>query len=149
MRKHESKIKNKLKQKTKKTLKQKEKIRIATKRIEKYTCKRCKHSIKFDNNIKFHEHIRTRHVKKSKSKFVQQFVEFVVSFSISSVSSSRSIIFSSFSSSKFLSFSIFTSEIVRERSKNVSSKFVIESLAISFEISSDFSSIATSRKSIS
>ena len=143
MRKHESKIKNKLKQKTKKTLKQKEKIRIATKRIEKYTCKRCKHSIKFDNNIKLHEHIRTRHAKKSKSIVSQisksKFISSVSSFQsmISSFFSSfQSVIESSatsFTSSKLLSFSIFTSTVVRERSKNVSSKF---------------SSIATSRKSI-
>ena len=51
----------------------------------------------------------------------------------SSVSSSQSIIFSSFTSSKLLSLSIFASELVRERSESVSS----------------FSSIATSRKSIS
>ena len=52
--------------KNKKIDKTKKKIRITTKRIEKYTCKRCKHSIKFDNNIKLHEHIRIRHAKKSK-----------------------------------------------------------------------------------
>ena len=133
LRKHELQMKNKIKQKTKKLMKQK-KIRLIKKRTKKYTCKRCKYTIKFDNNIKLHEHIRIRHAKKS--KFVQQFV--VVSFVFESiifsffVSSFRSIIFSSFSSSKFLFFSMFTSEIVRERSKNV--LFI--------------SSIATSRKSI-
>ena len=66
MRKHESKIKNKFKQKAKKLTKQKREIRITTKRIKKYTCKRCK-TIKFDNNIKFYEHIRIRHAKKSKT----------------------------------------------------------------------------------
>ena len=137
VRKHELIMKSKIKQKAKKLLKQQKKARLIKKRVEKYTCRRCK-TIKFDNNIKFHEHIRIRHAKKSKSTFVQQFVEFVVSFAFESiifsffVSSSRSIIFSSFSSSKFLFFSMFTSEIVRERSKNV--LFI--------------SSIATSKKSI-
>ena len=149
VRKHELTMKSKIKQKTKKLLKQQKKIRLIKKRIEKYICKRCKNkTIKFDNNIKFHEHIRTRHVKKSKSKSAQQFVEFVVSFFISFVSSFRSIIFSFFLSSKFLFFSISTSEIVRERSENVSSKFVIESLAIFSKIFSEFLSIETSKKSI-
>ena len=118
-----------MKQKAKKLLKQQEKIRLVKKRVEEFTCKRCKHSIKFDNNIKLHEHIRSRHAKKSK-QFAQQSVELVVSSSISSVSesklstssvsSSRSVIFSFFSSSKVLSLSMFTPEIVRERSESVS-----------------------------
>ena len=107
------------------------KIRLIKKRTKKFTYRRCKNITKFDNNIKFHEHIRIRHAKKSKSTFVQQFVEFVISFFISFVSSFESIIFSFFSS-KFLFFSMFASEIVRERSKNIS--FI--------------SSIATSKKSI-
>ena len=112
------------------------------KRAKKYTCKRCK-TIKFDNNIKFHEYIRTRHVKKSKTivSFFAQISEskFVSKQSIFlfSVSSSRSMIFSFFSSffisSKLLFLAISTSEIVRERSENVS--FI--------------SSIETSKKSIS
>ena len=101
--------------------KQKKKTRITTKRIEKYTCRRCK-TIKFDNNIKFHEHIRTRHAKKS--KFVSQ----QSMSSIFSVSSSRSIIFSF----------------------SVSSKLIVMSLiTFFFEIASEFLSIATSKKSIS
>ena len=73
LRKHELKIKNKLKEKMKQLTKQKKKTRLIKKRTKKYTCRRCK-TIKFDNNIKLHEHIRIRHVKKSKSKFAQQFV---------------------------------------------------------------------------
>ena len=97
VRKHELKIKHNFKQKTKKSLKQKEKIRITTKRIKKYTCKRCKHSIKFDNNIKFHEHIRIRHAKKSKS---QSIVSFFTSFD--------SIMFLFFVSSKLIIQSLIT-----------------------------------------
>ena len=130
VRKHELQMKNKIKQKAKKLIKQQKKTRLVKKRIEKYICRRCKNNTKFDNNIKFHEHIRIRHAKKSKS--AQQFVEHVISSFISSVSSFRSIIFSTFTSSKFLFFSMFASEIVRERSKNIS--FI--------------SSIATSKKSI-
>ena len=137
LRKHELQMKSKIKQKAKKLMKQQEKIRLVKKRAKKYTCRRCK-TIKFDSNIKFHEHIRTRHAKKSKS--AQQSVEFVVSSAFESkfFSSSRSIIFSSFSSSKLLSFSMFTSEIVRERSESVS-------LAT---FSSEFLSISTSKKPI-
>ena len=153
LRKHELKIKNKLKEKMKQLTKQKKKIRLAKKRAKRYTCKRCKHSIKFDNNIKLHEHIRTRHAKKSKSKSVQQSIvslfaqtsesKFASKQSMfsSSVSSSRSIIFSSLTSSKLLFFSMSTSEIVRERSESVSST--------SSEFSSEFLSVATSRKPIS
>ena len=80
-------MKNKIKQKAKKLLKQQKKTRLIKKRIEKYTCKRCK--IKFDNNIKFHEHIRIRHAKKSKSQSIVSFF-----------TSSESIIFLFFSLSK-------------------------------------------------
>ena len=113
------------------------KTRLIKKRIEKYTCKRCKYSIKFDNNIKFHEHIRIRHAKKSKTivSFFLQISKSIVSFFIFSASSFHSIISSSVTSSKFLSFSISTSEIVRERSKNVS-------------FSSSIATFATSKKSI-
>ena len=137
LRKHELKIKNKLKKKNETIDKTKKKVRLIKKRIEKYTCKRCKN--KFDNNIKFHEYIRIRHAKKS--KFVQQFVVssvFESKFFIFFVSSFRSIISSFFTLSKFLFFSMFVSEIVRERSKNT----------FFFEISSRFSSIETSKKSI-
>ncbi|KAG6989887.1 hypothetical protein G7Y79_00062g093650 [Physcia stellaris] len=79
MRKHESEIKSKLKQEAKESLKQKEEARIAAKRAEGYTCRRCKHSAKFDSNTKLHEHIRTRHAKKPKSKPAQQSVEHVAS----------------------------------------------------------------------
>ena len=119
LRKHELQMKSKVKQKTKKLTKQKKKTRIAAKRTEEYTCKRCK-TVKFDSNIKFHEHIRTRHAKKSKS---------IVSFASESKSSSSSqSIISSFSTS---------------------SKLIVESLTTSFsEISPEFLSIATPRKSI-
>ena len=134
LRKHELKIKNKLKEKMKQLTKQKEKTRLIKKRIEKYTCRRCKHSIKFDNNIKFHEHIRIRHAKKSKTivSFFLQISKSIVLFFIFFVSSFHSITSSSVTSSKFLLFSMLASEIVRERSENVSF----------------FSSIETSKKSI-
>ena len=141
LRKHELQMKSKIKQKAKKLMKQQKKTRLIKKRTKEFTCKRCK-TTKFDNNIKFHEHIRIRHAKKSKfvssqsivsSAFESKFFTFSQSIISSSVSSFRSIIFSSFVSSKFLSFSIFASEIVRERSESVSSIFL---------------SIATSRKSI-
>ena len=122
LRKHELKIKNKLKKKMKQLTKQKKKVRITTKRIEEYTCRRCKHSIKFDSNIKFHEHICTRHVKK-----LMSVVSLSAQISESFVSSFQSIIFSSFSSSKL----------------------IVESSVISSEFSSEFLSIETSRKSIS
>ena len=133
LRKHELKVKNKLKKKMKQLTKQKKKARLIKKRAKRYICKRCK--TKFDNNIKFHEHIRTRHVKKSKtivSFFLQISKSIVSSVSESSFfSSSQSVIFSSVTS-KLLFLSMITAEIVRERSENVSS----------------ISSIATSRKSI-
>ena len=129
LRKHELRMKSKIKQKAKKLLKQENEIRIAAKRAEEYTCRRCKHSIRFDSNIKLHEHIRTRHAKKSKS--AQQSVESVFSPSTSPVSSSQSII----------------------SSLSTSPKLIVKSLAtsseFSFEIASESSSIATSRKPIS
>ena len=141
MRKHELQMKNKVKQKAKKLLKQQKEVRLIKKRVEEYTCRRCKNSTKFDSNIKLHEHIRTRHAKKSKSVISS-------AFESKSSTSSRSVIFSSFTSSKLLSLSMFASEIVRERSESTSStssKLIVMSLATS---SSEFSSIATSRKSI-
>ena len=135
LRKHELKIKNKLKKKMKQLTKQKKKARLIKKRVEKYTCKRCK--IKFDSNIKFHEHIRIRHAKKSKT---------VVSF------------FAQNSESKFASkqsmFSFFSSFQSIISSLSTSSKLVVESSTISissklsFEIASEFLSIETSKKSI-
>ena len=38
-----------------------EKVRITKKKIETFVCKRCFE--KYFNNIKFHEHIRTKHTK--------------------------------------------------------------------------------------
>ncbi|KAG7008284.1 hypothetical protein G7Y79_00006g019040 [Physcia stellaris] len=70
MRKHESEVKNKLKQEAKELLKQQEEARLVKKRAEGYTCRRCKHSAKFDSNTKLHEHIRTRHAKKPKSQSI-------------------------------------------------------------------------------
>ena len=130
LRKHELQMKSKIKQKTKELMKQQEEIRLVKKRAKRYTCRRCKHSIKFDSNIKLHEHIRIRHAKKSKtisffaqiseSKSVSQ--QSMISSFISVVSfASRSIIFSSLTSSKFLFLSMLASEIVRERSKSLSS----------------------------
>ena len=152
VRKHELQIKSKIKQKTKKLLKQQKKVRLIKKRIEKYICRRFKNNTKFDNNIKFHEHIRIRHAKKSKFVFSQSifssftfFQSIIFSFS---VSSSRSIISSFFSSSKLLFLAISTSKTVRERSKNVSSKSIVELSTIFSKFSSKFLSIATSKKSI-
>ena len=136
VRKHELTMKSKIKQKAKKLLKQQKAIRLIKKRTEEYTCRRCKNSTKFDSNIKLHEHIRTRHAKKSKSVVSQISESKSISFVSSSSSSFQSIIESSatlFVSSKLLSLSMLASEIVRERSESVSF----------------FSSIATSRKSIS
>ena len=64
LRKHELKMKSKIKQEAKELLKQQDEARIAAKRAEGYTCRRCKS--KFDSNTKLHEHIRTRHAKKPK-----------------------------------------------------------------------------------
>ncbi|KAG7009635.1 hypothetical protein G7Y79_00002g007500 [Physcia stellaris] len=61
-------MKSKIKQKTKKLLKQQKEARLIKKRTEEYTCRRCK--VKFDSNIKLHEHIRTRHAKKPKSQSI-------------------------------------------------------------------------------
>ena len=135
LRKHKLKIKNKLKEKMKQLTKQKKKIRLIKKRTEKYTCKRCK-TIKFDNNIKLHEHIRIRHAKKSKfvssQSIVSSFTFFQsINFSFF-VSLFRSIDFSFFSLSKLI----------------VASSIIFIFLKFSFEISLDFSSIVTSRKSI-
>ena len=116
--------------------KKNKKIRLIKKQTKKYICKRCKYSIKFDNNIKLYEYIRIRHAKKSKtivsffaqiskSKFISQQLIF------SSFLSFESIIFSFFSS-KLLFFSMFALKIVRKFSKNVLF----------------FSSIATSKKLI-
>ena len=116
VRKHELEVKHNLKQEAKESLKQKEEVRIAAKRAEKYTCRRCKHSARFDSNIKLHEHIRTRHAKKPKSKSAEQSV---VSPSTLSASSPESVIFSPLSP-KLLSLSMLTPEIVRERSESVS-----------------------------
>ena len=66
MRKHELEVKHKLKQEAKELTKQKEEARIAAKRAEGYTCRRCRNSTKFDSNTKLHKHIRTRHAKKPK-----------------------------------------------------------------------------------
>ncbi|KAG7005111.1 hypothetical protein G7Y79_00021g049780 [Physcia stellaris] len=65
LRKHELQMKSKVKQEAKELLKQQEEARLAKKRAEGYTCRRCK-TAKFDSNTKLHEHIRTRHAKKPK-----------------------------------------------------------------------------------
>ncbi|KAG6999478.1 hypothetical protein G7Y79_00034g069010 [Physcia stellaris] len=59
-------MKSKVKQEAKELLKQQEEARLAKKRAEGYTCRRCKNGTKFDSNTKLHEHIRTRHAKKPK-----------------------------------------------------------------------------------
>ena len=73
-----------------------EKARIEKKRLKTFACKRC--FVKFSSNIKFHEHIRDHHAKKSK---------FVVS-NFTSFTFSESIIFL-FDSSKFASKILFIS----------------------------------------
>ncbi|KAG7005483.1 hypothetical protein G7Y79_00019g046630 [Physcia stellaris] len=122
--------------------KQKKKARLIKKRTEEYTCRRCKHSVKFDSNIKLHEHIRTRHAKKPK-------ISVQVSESKSTSPASSSSVSSSLISSKLLSLAVSTPEIVRERSESLSSKSVVESPATFSEFSSDFSSVATPKKPIS
>ena len=54
--------------KKKKLRQQQKKTRIIAKKIENYICKRCKS--KHESNIKFHEHMRTRHAKKFATKLV-------------------------------------------------------------------------------
>ncbi|KAG6988566.1 hypothetical protein G7Y79_00071g097370 [Physcia stellaris] len=137
-RKHELAMRSKIKQEAKKLLKQQEEVRLAKKRAEEYTCRRCKHSAKFDSNTKLHEHIRTRHAKKPKP--AQQSVVSPASRSITSsppASSSQSVVESSATpliSPKLLPLSMPAPEIVRERSESVSS---------------DSSSVETPKKPIS
>ena len=63
-----------------------EKNRITKKKAEIFSCKRC--SVKFSSNIKLHEHVRTKHAKKSSaiSATIALFTSFIFSF-ISSVMS--------------------------------------------------------------
>ena len=55
--------------------------------IRKFACKRC--FVKFSNNIKLHEHIRTKHAKKSKKTFVfsATSITFIFSFVIALITS--------------------------------------------------------------
>lgn len=46
--------------------KTREEERIAKKQAEGYSCRRCRHPVKFDSNSKLHQHIRERHAKKPK-----------------------------------------------------------------------------------
>ena len=43
----------------------KKKTELIIRKTQNYMCKRC--FVKFDNNIKLYEHVRTKHAKKSKS----------------------------------------------------------------------------------
>ncbi|KAG7005123.1 hypothetical protein G7Y79_00021g049900 [Physcia stellaris] len=147
LRKHELEVKNKLKEEMKQLTKQKEEARLAKKRAEGFTCRRCKHSAKFDSNTKLHEHIRTRHAKKSKSTPAQQPVESAVSPAPESKPTPPAS--SPPSSPKLLPLAIPTPEIVRERSESVSPKSVAESLATPSEPSPESLSVATPRKPIS
>ena len=61
----------------KKMKKRQKKKRLINKRKKKYTCKRYKNKIKFDSNIKFHEHIRERHAKKLKTIVISTFESFI------------------------------------------------------------------------
>ena len=145
LRKHELEVKNKLKEEMKQLTKQKEEARLAKKRAEGYTCRRCK-TAKFDSNTKLHEHIRTRHAKKPKS-VVSPASESSPSTPPRSITSSppsspQSVAESPATpptSPKLLSLSMPAPEIVRERSESTSP----------FEISSVSSSVATPRKPIS
>ncbi|KAG6985334.1 hypothetical protein G7Y79_00107g101530 [Physcia stellaris] len=113
LRKHELEVKNKLKEEMKQLTKQKEEARLAKKRAEGYTCRRCK--TKFDSNTKLHEHIRTRHAKKP--KLAEQSV---VSPPTPPASSPRSVTSSPPTSPKLLPLSMPAPEIVRERSESIS-----------------------------
>ena len=120
-----------------------EKARLEKKRqtIEKiktktFFCKRC--FAKYFNNIKFHEHIRDHHTKKSKFVVSSSFISFI-SFFISFVTSFESTIFSEsiiflFDNSKFASQSkiLFISFFSSFRSIIVSSKFLFITIKISF-----------------
>ncbi|KAG7004332.1 hypothetical protein G7Y79_00026g059160 [Physcia stellaris] len=103
---------------------QKEEARLAQKRAEGYTCRRCKMA-KFDSNTKLHEHIRNRHAKKPKP--AQQSAELVASPPTPSVSSSQSV----------------------TSSPPASPKLVAESPATSTPSEPLSSSVATPRKPIS
>ncbi|KAG7002058.1 hypothetical protein G7Y79_00029g063540 [Physcia stellaris] len=130
VRKHELQVKSKVKQEAKKLLKQQEEARLAKKRTEEFTCRRCKHSVKFDSNIKLHEHIRTRHAKKSKAVVSpsaqasepkpasEQSMPSPPASPPRSVTSSPPS--SPLTSPKLLPLAIPTPEIVRERSESVS-----------------------------
>ncbi|KAG7009706.1 hypothetical protein G7Y79_00002g008210 [Physcia stellaris] len=121
LRKHELEVKSKLKQEAKELAKQKEEARIAAKRAEGYTCRRCKS--KFDSNTKLHEHIRTRHAKKPKSKPAQQSVVSPASESkppTPPASSPESVTSSPPTSPKLIPLSMPAPEIVRERSESIS-----------------------------
>ena len=89
-------------QKKKKLRQQQEKTRIIAKKIENYICKRCKS--KHENNIKFHEYMRTRHAKKLATKLVLFIFKKLALFVTFSQIFSKSSIISSFISS-FISFS--------------------------------------------
>ncbi|KAG6991335.1 hypothetical protein G7Y79_00053g088180 [Physcia stellaris] len=120
VRKHELQMKSKVKQEAKELLKQQEEARLAKKRAEGYTCRRCKNSTKFDSNTKLHEHIRTRHAKKPKP--AQQPAESVVSPASESKPPTppRSVTSSPPSSPKLSPLEIPTPEIVCERSESIS-----------------------------
>ena len=123
-----------------------EKIVITKIKTETFACKRC--SVKFSNNIKFHQHICDHHTKKSKSVVSNSFIfsfsfftsffrSILFSFDSSKFATQSKILFISFFtfsisiisffftskriiSSKRSSFSNFASEFVSKRSKNAS-----------------------------
>ncbi|KAG6988967.1 hypothetical protein G7Y79_00066g094850 [Physcia stellaris] len=126
LRKHELEVKNKLKEEMKQLTKQKEEARLAKKRAEGYTCRRCKNSTKFDSNIKLHEHIRTRHAKKPKA---------VVSPSAQAsepkAASQQSMLSSSSSSQSVISSAPTSPKLVAESPATpISSKPSLESLSV-------------------
>ena len=115
-----------------------EKIRITKIKAEAFACKRC--FAKYFNNIKFHEHIRDHHAKRSKFDVSSIFI-------VSLSTSSHSIIFS-FDTSNFVitSKSQQTIVILSNISSSTSFHSIISSPFTSKRI---FSSISSKRSSLS
>ena len=116
-----------------------EEIVIAKIKIETFACKRC--SAKYFSNIKFHEHIRDHHAKKSKFVVSSSFTFFMSFFTSSHLTIFLFESSKSASQSKILSISFFTFSISifsLNFSSMISSKFSFTAIKISF-----FSSFAS------
>ena len=103
-----------------------EKVRIAKKqeeiRLTIFACKRC--FVKYSNNIKFHEHIRDHHAKKSKSVVSNSIISFFILF--------HSTIFLFDTSNQVFTFTTFSQSIV---ALSFTSSFSFSQSIIVFDIS--------------